>query len=89
MKFLLLIALTFLGFQAAVAQTSECSTVPKANDRLDCYDRAMPQSVTKSVMSKQKTAAPTTLRDRGKTVDALAVENSKLDANLKMICRGC
>ena len=33
MKFLLLPALIFVGCQAAVAQTSECSTVPKASDR--------------------------------------------------------
>ena len=89
MKFLLLSALIFVGCQAAVAQTSECSTVPKASARLACYDRAMPPSAAKPVTSKQKAAASNTSPDQGTIVDALAVENSKLDAKLKKICRGC
>ena len=32
MKFLLLTAMSFVSCQGAVAQTSECSTVPKASD---------------------------------------------------------
>lgn len=39
--------------------------------------------------SKQKAAASKTFPDQGTVVDALAVENSKLDAKLKKICRGC
>jgi hypothetical protein len=42
MKLLLLTALLFVGCQGAAAQTSECSSVPKASDRLACYDRATP-----------------------------------------------
>ena len=57
MKFLPLIALMFVGCQGAVAQTPECSTVPKASDRLACYDRATPPSAAKSATSKQKAAA--------------------------------
>jgi hypothetical protein len=89
MKFLLLITLMFVGCQGAVAQTSECSTVPKASDRLVCYDRATPPSTAKSATSKQKAAASNTSSDQGSVVDALAVENAKLDAKLKRICRGC
>jgi hypothetical protein len=90
MKHFLLAALIFVGCQGAAAQTPECSTVPKASDRLACYDRATPPSAAKRVSSKPKTAgspAPTT--DQGTVVDALAVENAKLDAKLKKICRGC
>jgi hypothetical protein len=89
MKFLLLITLMFVGCQGAVAQTSECSTVPKASDRLACYDRATPPSAAKSATSKQKAAVSSTSSDQGSVVDALAVENAKLDAKLKRICRGC
>ena len=89
MKFLLLITLMFVGCQGAVAQTSECSTVPKASDRLACYDRSTPRSAAKSATSKQKAAASSTSSDQGSVVDALAVENAKLDAKLKRICRGC
>ncbi len=87
MKLLLLTALIFVGCQGAVAQTSECSTVPKASDRLACYDRATPPIAAKPVTSKQKAAAPDTSPNQ--VVDALAVENAKLDAKLKRICRGC
>jgi len=89
MKFLLLTALIFVGCQGAVAQTSECSTIPKARDRLACYDRAKPPSSAKPGVTKQKTAASSTSSDQGSVVDALAVENAKLDAKLKKICRGC
>jgi hypothetical protein len=88
MKFLLLASLMFVGCQGAFAQTSECSTVPKASDRLACYDRTMPPSAAKPV-TKQKAAATTASPDQGTVVDALAVENAKLDAKLKKICRGC
>ena len=90
MKFLLPIAIFFAGCQSAFAQTPECSTVPKASDRLACYDRATPPTFAKPATSKQKKAAlSSTSPDQGAVVDALAVENSKLDAKLKKICHGC
>ena len=88
MKFLLLTASLFAICHGAIAQTSECSTVPKASDRLACYDRATPPAAEKPRAAKQKAAASNT-PDQGTVVDALAVENSKLDAKLKKICRGC
>ena len=60
MKFLVLTALIFVGCQGAVAQASECSTVPKASDRLACYDRVMPPTAAKPVMSKQVISKPVT-----------------------------
>ena len=89
MKLLLSTALIFAGCQVVVAQTSECSTVPKASDRLACYDRVTPPRVEKPVASKQKAAGSKTSSDQGTIVDALAVENATLDAKLKRICRGC
>jgi hypothetical protein len=89
MKFLLFTALIFVACQGAVAQTSECSTVQKASDRLACYDRVTPPTAAKLASSKQKAAASKTSLDQGAVVDGLAVENSKLNAKLKSICRGC
>ena len=89
MKFLLSTSLIFAGCQIVVAQTSECSTVPKASDRLACYDKVTPPRAEKPVASKQKAAGSITSSDQGTIVDALAVENATLDAKLKRICRGC
>ena len=78
--------------QGAVAHASECSTVPKASDRLACYDRATPPVAANPVKPKSPlspVAASTSPPDQGQVVDMLAVENSKLDARLKTICRGC
>ena len=78
--------------QGAIAHASECSAVPKASDRLACYDRATPPIAAKPVKPKfplSPVAASTSPPDQGQVVDMLAVENSKLDARLKTICRGC
>ena len=90
MRFLVLTASIFVSCHGAVAQTSECSAIPKARERLACYDRVTPPSPAKPVAAKQKqAAAPGAPPDQGSFVDALAVENAKLDAKLKQICRGC
>jgi hypothetical protein len=88
---------------ASVVQTAQCQSVPKASDRLACYDRMNPPTAAgkpaptatdKSAKSKTPTvpgkpATSDTPADQGQVVDMLAVENSKLDAKLKTICRGC
>ncbi len=89
MKFLLSAALVFGACQGALAQTSECSTVTKANERLACYDSVTPPTAAKPLTAKQKAAASKTSPDQATVVDALAVENEKLGAKLKKICRGC
>jgi hypothetical protein len=89
MKILMLIALMVVNWHGAVAETSDCSKVPKASDRLACYDRGAPPSVTKPTTSKQRAAAPNISTDQGSVIDGLAVENERLGAKLKMICRGC
>jgi hypothetical protein len=80
----------------AIAQVSQCQSVPKASDRLACYDRAAPTIAVgnptapkKNVTAQDKAASKNLNNDQGKTVDMLAAENSKLDAKLKTICRGC
>jgi hypothetical protein len=89
MKVLLLTSLLAVVCQGAFAQTSGCSAVPKASDRLACYDRATQPSAAKPGASRDKAAASNTPPDQGRVVDMLAAENSKLDAKLKTICRGC
>ena len=73
-----------------IAQTTQCQSIPKASDRLACYDRATPPiGASKAPAAKGKTAAAGPPADQAQAVDMLAAENSKLDAKLKTICRGC
>ena len=81
----------FLSSQLAIAQTSECKSIQNASDRLACYDKSMP-SIALAKPATPKTAATSdkaALADQGQIIDMLAAENSKLDARLKTICRGC
>jgi len=95
MRIIALLAFLCTFSEVAFAQTSECQSIPKAGDRLACYDKAPPPlAVGKPAASKtsaalDKPAAPTAPADQGQVVDMLAAENSKLDAKLKTICRGC
>jgi|HubBroStandDraft_6_1064221.scaffolds.fasta_scaffold6116736_1 hypothetical protein len=86
MKSVALLILALCAFCGpAIAQTTECQSIPKASDRLACYDKAKPP------MSKAKPAAasttPSTLQ--GQPGDLLAAENARLDARINNICRGC
>jgi hypothetical protein len=92
MKLFPLVVLFISVGQGVVAQASESSAVPKASDRLACYDRATPPIAAKLAKPKNPVspvAASTSPPDQGQVVDMLAAENSKLDARLKTICRGC
>ena len=81
--------LIFAFHGQGIAQTVECQSIPKASDRLACYDRATPPTgVRKAPAVAGKTAAGPPA-DQAQAVDMLAAENSKLDARLKTICRGC
>ena len=84
----LLIAL-FALCEPAIAQTTECQSVPKASDRLACYDRAASPArrVKPAAASPAPVAAPAA--QPGQTGDLLAEENARLDAKIKNICRGC
>jgi hypothetical protein len=85
MRLIPLIVLLCAFSEVASAQsTSQCQSIPKASERLVCYDRASPPPAL-SKPAASKTPAP----QQGQFVDQLTVENSKLDAKLKTICRGC
>jgi hypothetical protein len=80
----LLVALCVLC-EPAFAQTTECQSIPKASDRLACYDRAAPPASK----GKPAAASPTSSSQPGQTGDLLAAENARLDAKINNICRGC
>jgi hypothetical protein len=90
MKVIVLLAALCTFSEAAVAQTTQCQSIPKASDRLACYDRAAPPMAAASkTRPLANPAASETPPEQGHVVDMLAAENSKLDAKLKTICRGC
>ena len=95
MRVITLLILLFPISGIATAQTTQCQSIPKASDRLACYDKATPPTATgkpaspKDPTAQSKAAASKTPNDQARVVDMLAVENSKLDAKLKTICRGC
>ena len=90
MRIIALLALLCTFCEVALAQAPECQSIPKASDRLACYDKAAPpKAVGKRAAAPDKQAGPATPADQGQVVDMLAAENSKLDARLKTICRGC
>ena len=85
MKSIMLVA-AFCAFCApAIAQTNECQSIPKATDRLACYDKATPPAgrVKPAAASKTPSSQP------GQATDLLAAENARLDAKINNICRGC
>jgi hypothetical protein len=89
MKIIALLAFLCTFSEVAFAHTAECKSIPKASDRLACYDNATPP------LAVGKSSTTVTAPDASKTPagrrfdDMLTAENSKLDAKLKTICRGC
>lgn len=80
---LLVVFCAFCG--PAIAQTGECQSIPKASDRLACYDKA----ASSAARVKSSAVAPTPVAQSGNAGDLLAEENARLDAKIKNICRGC
>jgi len=96
MRLIVLLVLLCTLSGVARAQNTQCQSIPKATDRLACYDRAAPPTaVGKPTGSKTPTALDKSAAskkptdEQGKIIDMLAVENTKLDAKIKTICRGC
>jgi hypothetical protein len=59
-----------------IAQTMQCQSIPKASDRLACYDKAAPPvGASKTAVAKGKTAAANSSPDQVQAVDMLAAEN--------------
>lgn len=78
----------------AAAQSPECRSIPKASDRLACYDKAAPpMAQDKSTAAKAAAGSSAQKQASGDQeaplADMLAAENSRLDAKIKNICRGC
>jgi hypothetical protein len=69
--------------ETAIAQTSECQSIQKANARLACYDKMSPP------IAPGKSAKTQPVSEPGKVVDPLSAENARTDAAMKNICRGC
>jgi hypothetical protein len=98
MRLAALLPMLFLLPGMAAAQTPECRTVPKATDRLACYDKAAPPRALENSAATKAAAGARTGNPAQKQVpadqqaplaDILEVENSRLDAKIKNICRGC
>jgi hypothetical protein len=71
---------------AAQAQGTDCKSMPNAKERLACYDQAAPPAAKSKAKSSTGAAAPD---QKGKVVDELAIENDRVNAKTKSICRGC
>jgi hypothetical protein len=69
--------------ETAIAQTSECQSIPKASARLACYDKMSPP-IAPGKSATLKTPPP----EQGKNVDPFSAENARTDAATKNICRG-
>jgi hypothetical protein len=81
---LLVLLCTFSG--TAMAQGIDCKSISNAKDRLACSDQAAPPAAK----SKAKPPINATKPDqKGNVVDQLAIENERVDARTKTICRGC
>jgi len=96
MKTIAVLALFCAISDLAFAQAPECPPTPRAGDLINCYNRTAPlPALGKPARSKVRTALDkTAVSDhptdpRAQVNDILAVENNKLDAKLKTICRGC
>jgi hypothetical protein len=76
----------------AAAQTPDCRTIRKSADRLACYDKAaLPAAQEARPAAGAARLAPkqVTSDQQRPLADMLEVENSRLEAKIKTICRGC
>jgi hypothetical protein len=85
MKIIVLLVLFCMLSTAATAQTAGCQSIPKADARLACYDKASPPVAPPDKSALSKVPAP----PQGPPVDRLSQENARLDAKINNICRGC
>ena len=93
----LVILLCMSSAVVSAQTTDDCHQIQGAVDLLACYNGTAPPPHTlrkpkplKASTVSDKPAAPKTPTDRRETyVDVLDAENSKIDAKMKTICRGC
>jgi hypothetical protein len=94
MKTIVLLLLFCAFSDMAFAQAPECPPTPRAGDLLACYNRTPPElgkrATSKVTTALDKPAVSKTPTDpRAQADDMLFVENKKLDAKVKTLCRGC
>ena len=90
MKIIALLAFLCTLSEVAFAYTAECKSIPRASDRLTCYDKPTPPlAVGKSSKTVTDKSAASKIPEGRRFADMLDAENSKLNAKLKTICRGC
>ena len=75
----------------AVAQTPDCRTIQKSADRLACYDKAAAPEARPAAGAATARGAPkqAASSQQAPLADLLEIENSRLDAKIRTICRGC
>ena len=103
MRAIALLVLLCSFSNVANAQTAQqCPPTARAGDFLNCYNGTSPPptlgkvptatnqpAAIESPNAEDKPASKAATDGRAPYVDMLAVENKKLDAKLKTLCRGC
>jgi hypothetical protein len=90
MRLFAMLAAICLLSPSALAETPECKTIPAASARLACYDKAaLEASADKSAAAKPAAGAAAAKPGTEKYVDTISVEDARMNAQLKNICRGC
>ena len=89
MRFLaMLVAICALS-QAAIAQTPACKSIADSTQRLACYDKAAPPPASPAAARSSGRAAPASKTQAGTYVDSISAEDTRMNARLKNICKGC
>ena len=68
----------------AIAQPSECKSIPDSAARLACYDRA-----TSAAPRPVVHASPVAKSDGAGSADSISKEDALMNERIKGICRGC
>jgi hypothetical protein len=90
MRLFAMLAAICLLSPSALAETPECKTIPAASARLACYDKAaLEASADKSAAAKPAAGAAAAKPGTEKYADTISVEDARMNAQLKNICRGC
>jgi hypothetical protein len=81
MRSRLLLFLIFAFPGSATAQSTDCTSMPSAEDRVDCYNQSVPKAEPPTDAGEPE--------HKIKFIDQLAIENERLAEKMKTICRGC
>src|ERR1700675_2669652 len=80
MRVIALVVLLCAVCEPAIAQTSECRSIPKASARLACYDKISPPTAPDKAAPSKTPAS-----QQEKYADPLSAENARTDAAMKNI----